>query len=156
MMRVARGAVFVSVSVILSAGIAIVPPCRGQQLSDAAAKEQIVRDWMLQDHGQDVGKCFTNGDSADLEARMVETVFKELSGAAKPLEAEMAALVKTKAPGKDPRWKELYVKACEARRRARLQSLLETTKKVVFVIVLSTGNSEILNRVYHLKKKVNQ
>jgi len=141
MTGIARCAVLVSAFGVLPAGMVTVSPCPAEQLEDAAVKERIVRDWMLQDHGHDTGKCFTNDGNADVEVRMVETVMKELSDAGKPLAAEMAALVKAKAPGKDPRWKALYVKACEARRGARLKTLHQTARKTVFVKHYNLGGS---------------
>jgi len=128
-------------AIVFSGGIEAVPLCRAEPLADAAAKDRIIQDWMLQDHGQDTGQCFANGGNAEVEAKMVETVLQEVSHAAKPLQAEMARLLETKAPGNDPRWKALYVKACEARRGARLQSLLDTTRKIVFAKHYNLGGS---------------
>jgi len=140
-MRVTQVALLVFAAAIFSVGITITPPCHGEQLPDAAAKDQIVQDWMLQDHGKDTGQCFSNGDNADVEAKMLETVLQELAGTAKPFRAEMDALLKAKAPGNDPRWKALYVRACEARRRARLQTLFDTAREVVFVKHYNLGGS---------------
>jgi len=139
-MRFSRGTLLVSATLILWGGTSGIPRCGAEQLAEAAAKDQIVNDWMLQDHGTDTGKCFVAGDGAAVEAGMVEKVLQELSDA-KPLKAEMNALLKAKAPGKDPRWKSLYVKACEARRRFRLQSLLDTAREIVFVKHYNLGGS---------------
>ncbi|NQU25481.1 MAG: hypothetical protein HQ567_29710, partial [Candidatus Nealsonbacteria bacterium] len=141
-MKVTQIALLICAVAILSAGIAGAPPCRGEQVAEAAAKDLIVNDWMLQDHGKEIGQCFTNGGNAEAETRMVETVLKELSaGAAKPLQSEMDALVGEKKPGNDPRWKALYVKACELRRTARLQALKKVAQKIVFAKHYNMGGS---------------
>ncbi len=118
----------------------MVVPCRADDLPDAAAKEDIVRDWMLQDHGPNVEQCFAGDGNPDIETKMVQRVLDELGGP-KPLQARMDALVNAKKPGKDPAWKELYVEACEARRHKRLASLHKATDRIVFAKHYNLGGS---------------
>jgi len=116
----------------------------------AAPREAIVRDWMHQDYwaialpaplerekqqwcekflerpeskgeapGIDRLKCFESATDCIVERRMIERVLAEAPDAA--LEAEGKAI---DAPGRDPRWKALYIRACEGRRMQRLAPLL--------------------------------
>ncbi len=140
-MKLMRKALLVSTAVMLLGGMGTVSRCHAEQIADAAAVDLIVNDWMLQDHGKDVERCFTADNGAEIEVRMMEKVFTELPDAAKPLRAEMATLLQSKAPGNDPRWKTLYVKACEARRGLRLQTLLSTASKIVFAKHYNLGGS---------------
>ncbi len=141
-MKVIRVFFFTLAAIVLSSGLDTAPRCYAVELAEAAAKDTIVNDWMLQDFGKETGKCFTDNKGAEVEARMVETVLKELSAdAAKPLQSEMDKLVGDKAPGNNPAWKALYVKACETRRTARLQTLRKTAQKIVFTKHYNMGGS---------------
>ncbi len=120
--------------------LAVIPQLRAETI-DGAAKDDIVRDWILQDHGTDVGRCFSSTGNADVETQMLEKVFNELGGAAKPFQTRMDALVASKAPGKDPAWRELYLDACDARRNRRLASLRKATDKIVFTKHYNLGGS---------------
>ena len=128
-------------TVILSIGVLATVPCYADDLAEAAAQEQIVRDWMQQDHGQDIGPCFASTSDAVVETKMLEKVLAELGDAATPFQSRMDALGKAKAPGKDAAWKELYVAACEARRHNRLASLRKTVGKIVFAKHYNLGVS---------------
>ncbi|NQT37296.1 MAG: hypothetical protein HQ581_07400 [Planctomycetes bacterium] len=132
--------VFLSV-LLPSVGTVAVAPCGAAEVVEAAAKEEIVKDWMLQDHGPDVGPCFTRGENADIETKMLERVFAELGGSADALRAKMEGLVKSKKPGNDPAWKALYVAACEERRHQRLASLRDATERIVFAKHYNLGGS---------------
>ena len=80
------------------------PSCRAAELVEAAAKDEIVKDWMLQDCGHQTGKCFTSGENAEVEVRMIKAVLEELTpGAARPLRSDMDSLLHEKTPGSDPR-----------------------------------------------------
>ena len=72
---------------------------------------------------------------------MVKNVLGELGDRGTAFGAELDKLVASKAPGKDSRWKALYIDACEARREARLQSLLKVTSKIVFTKHYNMGGS---------------
>jgi len=101
--------------------------------------DRIIKDWMIQDHGRDTGKCFTSAVGCDIEAKMVAKVLTETPDA--KLTGVMDSLVKSKAPGNDPRWKKLYLGACEARRAKRLKSFLAVTKRFVFTKHYNMGGS---------------
>ena len=141
-MRVFQLALLTLAAVILSGRIETMPRCRAAELAEAAAKDEIIKDWMLQDYGQETGKCFTDGENAEVEVRMIKTVLKELSpGAAGALQSEMDSLVHKKTPGNDPRWKALYVKACEQRRILRLKTVVEKSPTIVFTKHYDIGGS---------------
>jgi len=126
---------------ILAIGALANAPCPAQEPTEAAAKEEIIRDWMLQDHGKDIGPCFNSTRDAVVETKMLEKVLAELGDAARPFQLRMDALLKAKAPGKDPAWKELYAEACQARRHDRLASLRKAGDKIVFAKHYNLGAS---------------
>jgi hypothetical protein len=102
--------------------------------------DRITNDWMIQDFGnKDIKRCFSATAGCDVEAKMIEKVLTETPNAA--LKAQAAALVKGKVAGNDPRWKKLYITACNARRVARLKSLNATTKRIIFTKHYNMGAS---------------
>ncbi|HUU20998.1 MAG TPA: hypothetical protein VM389_00550, partial [Phycisphaerae bacterium] len=108
---------------------------------EAAPRDAIVRDWMAQDHGKDISRCFTSETGAEAESRMVARVLEELGEAGKALQAERQQLVAQGVAGKDARWRALYVKACEARRARRLRGLLAKFRRIVFTKHYNLGGS---------------
>ncbi len=85
---------------------------------------RLERDWIYQDHGLKSGECFAAADGNDIEQAMVRKVLAELEArnvGTVELEKTLAVLVEGKTPGGDPAWKELYLKACGARRKQRLK-----------------------------------
>jgi hypothetical protein len=110
------------------------PPPRPEKQAD-----RIVLDWMIQDHGKDTAKCFTSTSGCGVEANMVAKVLAETADA--KLKAQADALVAAKTPGNDPKWKALYVSACQNRRAARLKSLNAATKRIVFTKHYNMGAS---------------
>jgi hypothetical protein len=107
----------------------------------AATRDDILKDWMTQDHGQNAGGCFTNGNGSDTESRMVEKVLSQLNGTGAEIRNSLAKLKGSRKPGNDPSWRELYVKACEARRAKRLAPMLEKWKRIVFTKHFNMGGS---------------
>ncbi|MCP4379221.1 MAG: hypothetical protein GY794_23995, partial [bacterium] len=101
--------------------------------------DRISLDWMLQDHGKGATKCFTETAGCDAEAKMVAKVLSEAPDA--KMKRQLDSLVAAKAPTSDPRWKALYVSACENRRAARLKTLNATTKRIVFTKHYNMGGS---------------
>ena len=141
-MRVIQIAWLALAAVILSGGIESVPCCRAAEPAEAVPKDRLVKDWILQDHGNETGRCFTGGEHAKVEVRMIETVLEELSpDAARSLRSEMDRLAGKKTPGNDPRWKALYVKACEQRRVLRLRTVVEKSPTIVFTKHYDIGGS---------------
>ena len=107
----------------------------GRNGKEPYPEARLHKDWLYQDHGLDYRVCFTDKQSAERERRIVEKVMGEAakSGAGvAELRGEFSALVDNKAAGADPRWKELYFKACEARRKARLENLRQKAAKIVY------------------------
>ncbi|MBN2475953.1 MAG: hypothetical protein JXB62_15180 [Pirellulales bacterium] len=68
--------------------------------------------------------CFVSDEDSLVERRMLDRVLEELGEAGKAIGTEAAALSAAGVPGEDPRWRQLYVQACELRRVQRLQPLL--------------------------------
>jgi len=75
-----------------------------------------VRDWLLQD-GANPDTCFTEAAGHAAEQAVIE---KALAGAGEAADFRREMVALANVPGKDTRWRALYVKACTARRTARL------------------------------------
>jgi len=103
-------------------------------------------DWLMQDSagrmsewadGYRDGKGdLTNFIQADrdasLEQELIENVLPECGPHSDSFKKELYALVTARAKPEDQRWLDLYERACCARRRARLQPLLQKTNQVIF------------------------
>ncbi len=61
------------------------------------------------------------------------------------LNREFSDLSESKAPGKDKRWKDLYLRACEKRRAARLAVVLDTTDRIIYAKHFVFGGTEGLS-----------
>jgi len=101
---------------------------RGANRKAPFPASRLLKDWIYQDHGMTFADCFVSTSTCAIEAQMVSKVLAECADAA--LEAERAAL--QNAPGCDPRWEQLYVKACEKRRAQRLAALAKRARQIVF------------------------
>ena len=100
----------------------------------AFPRERLERDWIYQDAGLNVAKVFSSAKDCETERKMVA---KALAGvpdgeAKEQLLAEFGALTDAEAVGNDPRWRGLYLRACAARRRARLAKLRAKAKQFVY------------------------
>ncbi|KKL57632.1 hypothetical protein LCGC14_2233470, partial [marine sediment metagenome] len=133
------------------------------RLREAAARERVVRDWMLQDYMSvelpaaleeekrrwrqshlkapeskpdapvlEHLTCFLSDRDSLVERRMVGRVLEELGEDGRAMAAEMERLDKAAVPGKDPRWRDLYLRGCELRRSQRLRPLLARFNRFVF------------------------
>ncbi|MDP6047676.1 MAG: hypothetical protein QGG25_18845 [Phycisphaerae bacterium] len=80
---------------------------------------RIVDDWLAQDGGV-VGE------------RIVMKVLDELGDKGADLRLEANRLSQARVAGKDQRWSDLYSRACDARRAARLAPMLAACDKIVF------------------------
>jgi len=126
---------------VLATALLVVTAPMGQHChaADDAQKARVINDWMIQDVGKDTRKCFTAAAGCDIESRTVTAVLAETPNP--KLQAELGALQSAKVPGSDPRWRALYVKACEGRRAARLAGLLKATRRIVFTKHYNMGGS---------------
>ena len=107
-----------------------------------ATAEEILSDWLHQDLGKDGSKkCFKSKADATVEAAAMKKVVAELGGAGKSLTAAAARLTASKVPGNDPKWKDLYTRACTARRAKRLTALRGYCGKIVFTRHYLMGGS---------------
>ncbi len=127
----------VVLATVLSVSAGLVVDCPADEASDQKAR--IFRDWLKQDCGPAAEKCFTAADGCDVERRAVAAVLQETADA--KFQADLTELAAAKTPGNDPRWRSLYLKACEARRAARLRKLVRETPKIVFTKHYNLGGS---------------
>lgn len=108
---------------------------QGLNATEPYPEARLQKDWIYQDHGPEYLSCFKDPDSANRERRMVERVLAELEqsdGKPSRLREELAELVDAGIAGADPRWRTLYLRACELRRQARLAVLRSHTDQIVF------------------------
>jgi len=130
---------------------------------EAASRDAIVRDWMLEDYmniplpkGLEEEKerwrqehvkareskpdspvleslaCFVSSRDSTVEQRMIVRVLDELGESGHGIGEQASALARTGVPGADPRWRNLYCRACELRRAKRLRPLLARWARFVF------------------------
>jgi hypothetical protein len=93
------------------------------------------RDWIYQDFGPSVQECFSDAGSSHREQQMVQRVLEELdpsSSEISQLREARSNLINDRVPGVDPRWREIYLRACQLRRQVRLSVLQTHTTQVVF------------------------
>ena len=76
--------------------------------------------------------CFVSESDAVVERRMIARVLEEIGPASPSLRHEFEALAAAAPPGRDPRWKQLYLRACTSRRAQRLAPLLAHATRFVF------------------------
>ena len=113
-----------------------------------ATSDEILSDWLHQDFGKDGSrKCFKSKTDAAMEAAVVKKVVAELGDAGKTLGAAAAKLTASKVPGNDPKWKDLYTKACTERRAKRLAVLRGHCGKIVFTSHYEMGNEGVTEGV---------
>ncbi len=93
--------------------------------------EDVAEDWRLQD-GLLKGGCYD---------RAAQRIAAELGAAATALQAAMSSLDKVAASPRDPRWEELYLRACAERRAARLRTLRQEAPRIVFTKHYDLGGS---------------
>ena len=108
---------------------------QGLNAAQPYPEARLRKDWLFQDSGLDYAACFADARTADRESRMVAKVaadLEKLGIEASALRQGLGALAGAKAVGADARWKELYFKACDLRRKARLQTLRQRASKIVY------------------------
>ena len=98
---------------------------------------RLLRDWMYQDCGLDITRCFFSKENAHVEKAMLAKVFADLTqrklpdSQFKPLKERLISLANI--PGNDPRWKQLYIDACKIRRVERLKTIADQAQNIVYV-----------------------
>jgi hypothetical protein len=115
-------------------------PWRGQQRRTAptrlwAAITQdfpIQADWVLQDGGPDFPLWFESAGETDWERRVIARVLGQLGETGGALQKEYDELCRQGAAFDDPRWLQLYARACEQRRGGRLRTVLARAPRIVF------------------------
>jgi len=90
-------------------------------------------DWAMQDAGGQFDPWFRTAGVPDLDRRMMERVAADLGAPGRSFAAQAEQLVQAKVPSGDRRWLDLYVKACELRRRQRLRTVVAQAPRIIFV-----------------------
>lgn len=88
-------------------------------------------DWVLQDFGFEFARWFSVTNT-DIEQAMIVAALAELGETGGPFRKDFNALVREPAAAEDPRWLNLYVRACEQRRARRLQTVWRQAPRIVF------------------------
>ena len=94
------------------------------------------RDWLYQDAGLDIARVFTSDNNAANENLMVREVLEQVSDddpGREMLRQRLDQLDGEKVPACDPRWRSLYVDACAARRKTRLQAVRARATQFIYV-----------------------
>jgi len=102
-------------------------------------------DWIHQDFGLDIKRCFSNGESADVEIGMVRKVLDELKAGGVPIDEadkKLTGLIESKKPGNDPVWQEFYLTLGEQRRRLRLTIFEKYPRQFVYAKHHVFGDSQ--------------
>lgn len=109
----------------------------GKNAPDVAfPRYRLERDWLYQDAGLDISRAFTSQRDAATERALVQKVLEELPKTGPSLSGlrqRLDNLVETTLPGRDPAWRSLYLDACAARRRARLQDVRAKAPSFLYV-----------------------
>ncbi len=101
----------------------------------AFPRHRLERDWLYQDAGLDIARVFTSGSDFEEERSMVQKVLgqvREDDPGRNMLRQRLDQLAKGNIPACDPRWRALYLDACAARRRARLQTVRAKAARFIY------------------------
>ena len=120
----------------------------------------IFADWLIQDTADKAPQCFKSNTDATGEKEIIEKVFTELEADAAGLRSEFAQLQKDEVVGSDPRWRNLYNRACRLRRAKRLAPLADKYNSIIFTKHYNLGGShyaytENLSDTQYLEKRDN-
>ncbi len=84
-------------------------------------EERLFQDWLVKDSMGQVKQYFVSDKNADLEVQLINRVLESVTSKENAtLKKDLATLVAAKKPAVDPQWRQLYQKACQARRLERL------------------------------------
>ncbi len=92
----------------------------------AFPRHRLERDWLYQDVGLDIASVFTSDSDSEKERSIVLKVLGQVpedDPGLSMLRQRLDRLIQGKIPARDPGWRLLYLDACAARRRARLQAV---------------------------------
>jgi hypothetical protein len=103
--------------------------------------EVVFRDWLHQDAAGKADQCFKSDTDSTLETAIIQKVFAELGTDGAKLHSEFVELQKAKVVGNDPRWPNLYTKACRLRRAKRLEPLVDKYDSIIFTKHYNLGGS---------------
>ena len=100
-------------------------------------------DWMLQDEGGGTGvaKWFEKTNTVEFTAGLIRRAIQELGADGRGIQADLDALIARALPAGDPQWLELYEKACQQRREARLKPIVKNSHPIVFTKHYNLGGS---------------
>lgn len=98
-------------------------------------------DWTLQDCGREFDRWFSTDGDTLIERAMIRRALDELGDAGSSLRSEFQKLVDADVTTSDPRWLDMYVRACKTRREIRLRPLLDKWPKIVFTKHFNLGGS---------------
>jgi hypothetical protein len=102
----------------------------------ALPRHRLQRDWLYQDFGLDVARVFTSASDCDKELSMVRKVLGQVPAddpELNTLRQRADRLAQARIPACDPRWRSLYLDACAARRKARLQAVRAKATQFIYV-----------------------
>jgi hypothetical protein len=101
----------------------------------AMPRHRLERDWLYQDAGLDIARVFTSASDCEKESSMVQKVLGRVPDGTPGLKAlwqRLDQLAEAEVPACDPRWRSLYLDACVARRKTRLQALRGKATQFVY------------------------
>ena len=91
----------------------------------------VQQDWMRQDTA-DPTKCFVDPSNNLIEIQMVRKVIAELASDKETFNTRLQNLTSADISANDPRWRQLYLDACQERRKQRLQIVREAYPVIVY------------------------
>lgn len=101
----------------------------------AFPRHRLERDWLYQDAGLDIARLFASDHDCGREQSLVARVLAQVPAVDPGLNAlrhRLAQLAEGQVAGCDSRWRSLYLDACVARRRARLEGLRASATRFVY------------------------
>jgi hypothetical protein len=102
----------------------------------AMPRHRLERDWLYQDAGLDIAHVFTSDNDSEKERAMVQKVLGRVpdhTPGLKELWRRLDGLAEREVAARDPRWRQLYLDACAARRTVRLASLRAKATQFIYV-----------------------
>ena len=101
----------------------------------AFPRHRLERDWLYQDAGLDIAHVFTSDKGWERECSIVQKVLGRVpddTAGLNLLWQRLDQLAEGEVPACDPRWRELYLEACAARRKARLEALRAKATQFIY------------------------